>query len=158
MGSAPALSIGDRRAGAHIHYVKSRRVLRLEGWNGPSERLTGVEVPLRTFLNSLDIDVRDVDLPRRYLIFAGQGRPRGGARDLTGVFDCEEEARSAFHDLRTKRRAPSSWAELIMLDHRGRTKALCWFEADANSTAGVRPRRVRPWSRRRSRPDATSRF
>ena len=141
---------------------RAAEFLRLEGWNGQGERLPAVELPLRTFLNRLDIDVRDVDLPGRYLIFAGQGRPGGGARDLRGVFDCEEEAWSAFHEFRTER-APSSWAELVFLDHRGRAKALCWFDADATATAAgsenppeTRQRRVRPSARRKIRRGAST--
>lgn len=158
MTTSRALVIGDRRVGAHIEYVKSRRVLRMEGWHGDRQRMTGIEVPLRAFLDQLDIDVPDMDAPGRYLLFAGQGRPGGGARDLSGVFGSEETARAAFHELRTTRRTSSSWAQLVSLDCRGRSKPLCWFEADAaalsparTGQADQRTRRRRPWTRRWTR-------
>lgn len=157
MNTSRTFATGDDRAGAHIEYVKRRQVLRLEGWHGDSERLESVELPLRAFLERLDIDVQDVALHRRYLLFSGVGRPGGGARDLTGVFESEQKARAAFHALRTERRSPSAWAQLVLLDDRGRSKPLCWFDADPLAARGVASRndsrhrqpRRRPWRRKR---------
>ena len=130
MSTSRTLTTGDRRGGARIEYVKRRRVLRLDGWHGDREPLQSVELPLRAFLERLDIDVEDLTPPRRYLLFSGLGRPGGGARDLTAVFESEQKARAAFHALRTERRLPSSWAQLVTLDDRGRTKPVCWFDAE----------------------------
>lgn len=159
-----SLTTGNHPAGVHIAYVKSRRVLRLQSWDGESQRVETVEVPLRTLLEHLGADVADLDLPRRYLIFSGQGRPGGGARDLSGVFECEQEARAAFHEIR-RLRSPSSWAQLVVLDHLGCPKPLCWFEAnppsptltpDVKGETSARPPRRRRWAilekRRRTGP------
>ena len=156
MSTSRTLTTGDRRAGARIEYLKRRRVLRLDGWHCDREPLQSVELPLRAFLERLDIDLENLAVPRRYLLFSGLGRPGGGARDLTGVFESEQKARAAFHLLRTERRLPSSWAQLVMLDDRGRPKPLCWFDADPLAgPAAVRKddgaeaaMRRRPWRRK----------
>ncbi len=128
MSTSRTLTTGDRRAGAHLEYVKRRRVLRLGGWNGDGQRLETIELPLQHFLERLDIDVQKHEPPRWYLLFAGQARPAGGTRDLMGVFESEEKARAAFHELRAERRSLLSWAQLVVFDSRGRTKPVCWFD------------------------------
>lgn len=128
MSTSRAITTGDRRAGAHLEYVKRRRVLRLGGWHGNIERLETVELPLQTFLERLDIEVQEKAPARWYMLFAGQGRPAGGARDLIGVFESDEKARRAFHELRARPSPPMSWAQLVMLDGRGRTRPVCWFD------------------------------
>lgn len=152
MNTPRAVTAGDRHAGAQIEYVKSRGVLRLAGWRDDGEGPEPVEVPLLAFLERLDIDVRALDVPRRYLVFAGHGRPGGGLRDLTAVFDHEEEARAEFHGLRSRRRS-TSWAQVVVLDHRGRSRPLCWFDPDVPVVARAddTPTRGRRW-RGRARP------
>jgi hypothetical protein len=64
----------------------------------------------------------------RYLLFAGsQQRPNGGLGDLVETFTSEEAARNAFLEIRLRTSAPTSWAQLAVLDESQRLKPVCWF-------------------------------
>lgn len=103
-----------------LAYDRRRRVVRLP---------TGAELPVRTFLDQLGIDLTDILPGRQYLLFAGEGRrPAGGTRDIVRTFTSEQEARAAFRHLRLSVRDGEGWGELVALDARGRVKRLCWFE------------------------------
>lgn len=66
--------------------------------------------------------------PSWFLLFGGLHQESiGGLRSIRGVFDSEDEARSAFRRLRLEHRSAPGWAELVALDRSGRVKALCWF-------------------------------
>lgn len=65
---------------------------------------------------------------RRYLLFAGtQQRPNGGLGDLVETFTSEEAARNAFLEIRLRTSAPTSWAQLAVLDESQRLQPVCWF-------------------------------
>ena len=77
----------------------------------------------------------------RVLLFAGlHDQPRGGAGDLVGWFESEDEGRAAFLELRTTRSDEDGWAELVALGSGRRPRMLAWF--------GRRPTDRRPADRR----------
>lgn len=111
-------------AGLRIEYVKGRRSLRLTASNGSAP----VEVPLSQLVEQLDIDRRDLTPQPRLLLFAGlHGEARGGAGDLAGWFDSEDEARAAFREVRAERSDGEGWAELVALDGGPRPAVRAWF-------------------------------
>jgi hypothetical protein len=64
----------------------------------------------------------------RLLLFAGlHGSPRGGAGDLVGWFESEDDARAAFRELRVTRSDEDGWAELVALGRGGRPTMVAWF-------------------------------
>ena len=132
--------MGSRRHitadGIRIEYVEGRRALRLtaSGGDGP------VEVPLDLLVERLDIDRRHFGPHPRLLLFAGRhDQPGGGAADLAGWFDCEEEALAAFRQLRALRSDADGWAELVTLDGGPRPAMRAWF---GRSSVGPRLRVV----------------
>ncbi len=65
---------------------------------------------------------------RTLLLFAGlHDAPRGGAGDLVGWFDSEEEALAAFRELRLTRSDEEGWAQLVALDRGARPRLRAWF-------------------------------
>jgi hypothetical protein len=107
-----------------IEYVKARRALRLTAGNADGP----VEVPLALLVERLDIDRRELASQPRLLLFAGlHDEPRGGARDLAGWFESEEEALAAFRKLRAERSDGEGWAELVTLDGGPRPALRAWF-------------------------------
>ena len=64
----------------------------------------------------------------RVLLFAGvHDEPRGGAADLVGWFESEDEGRAAFLDLRATRSDDEGWGELVALGAGRRPRMLAWF-------------------------------
>ena len=119
-----------------MEYVKGRRALRLTAPEGGGP----VEVPLDLMVERLDIDRRDLVAAPRLLLFAGRhDQPWGGAADLAGWFDCEEEALAAFRRLRTLRSDADGWAELVTLDAGPQPAVRAWF---GRTSAGPRLRVV----------------
>lgn len=109
--------------GIRIEYLKSRRCLRLTTTDGEP-----VDVPLSQLIEELHIDRSDVVPPPRLLLFAGlHAQPRGGAGDLVGWFDSDDEARAAFRDARAERSDGDGWAELVALDGGSRPALRAWF-------------------------------
>jgi hypothetical protein len=68
------------------------------------------------------------DMTRTLLLFSGaHDQPRGGAGDLVGWFDGEDEALAAFRELRLRRSDKEGWAELVALDDGPRPSLRAWF-------------------------------
>ena len=109
--------------GMRIEYRRSRRALRLTA--GGAEP---VEVPLSLLVERLQIDRRDFVPQPRLLLFAGRhDEPQGGAGDLAGWFESEDEALAAFRELRATTSDRDGWAELVALDGRPRPSVRAWF-------------------------------
>ncbi len=107
-----------------IGYVKGRRALRFTAGDGKGP----VEVPLASLVEALEIDRRHVTPPPQLLLFAGlHDEPRGGAGDLCGWFECEDEARAAFRELRSAMSDGEGWAELVALEGGARPSVRAWF-------------------------------
>jgi hypothetical protein len=88
---------------------------------------------------------------RRYLLFAGtQQHPNGGLSDLVETFTSEEAARNAFREIRLRTSAPSSWAQLAVVDENRRLEPMCWFGI------GAEPERRRRFPSVTPRPDTTT--
>lgn len=129
MGRATQIISEGAPAGLRVEFVKCRRALRFSGAaiGGSSP----VEVPVPPLLDQLDVDREERRAPVRYLLFGGlNGHPRGGVRDVIGVFDSESRARQEFVELRRQRSDHEGWAELAALDARGNLTALGWFGLD----------------------------
>ena len=110
--------------GMRIEYLKGRRALRMTAVeaDGPGE------VPLSALVDRLEIDRRDLGAQPRLLLFAGLHHdPRGGAGDLAGWYDGEDEALAAFREVRSTRSDYDGWAELVALDAGLRTSVRAWF-------------------------------
>lgn len=107
-----------------IEYLKGRRALRLTAGDGDGP----VEVPLSVLVEGLEIDRRDLVAQPRLLLFAGlHDDPRGGAGDLAGWFESEDQARAAFRELRAAMSDGEGWAELVALDGGARPSVRAWF-------------------------------
>ena len=147
MGKPSELIPGDGAAWVRIQYVKYRQVLRLTG--AYDHGLEPIEIPVPALLARLGIDAPELDVPVRYLLFAGvHHRPRRGAAELVASFHSEAEARRAFTALRRQRSDREGWAELAALDRRGRCSRLAWFVQDDDvRRAAPGSRRPRPWRR-----------
>ena len=154
MGKPKELIPGDGAPWVRIQYVKYRQVLRLTGV--ADDGLDPIEIPLSTLFTRLAIEPGDLDTPVRYLLFAGvHSRPRRGTSDLVGAFHSEADARQAFTDLRRERPDTEGWAELAVLDHRGRCSRLAWFGHDEHAGRPDGPgRRSWPWRRERAPSEA----
>ncbi len=75
-----------------------------------------------------------------FLLFGGTRQEAGGGlRSLRGVFDREEEARTAFRRLRLEPRSGAGWGELVELEASGRVQALCWFGVPSEAIAAHPP-------------------
>jgi hypothetical protein len=127
MGRARRVSAGTRNGGLAVEYVRSRRVVRLLGWLH-NEAIEPVEIPIEELCKGLGIEPGDVGAPHHYLLFSGSHRrPLGGLRDLGRTFDSEEEAWTAFRELRQNPPYPQGWAELAAIDGSGHVNQLAWF-------------------------------
>ena len=143
--------------GVSVEYVKCRDVLRLRGpaiAGGAS-----LELPASELLTRLNGEAGTSRRPFRYLLFGALHQDtRGGTGDLMAVYGSEEAARQAFVDLRQQRADRDGWAELSVLDGRGRVTRVAWFgmarRARSRVVAGSDldssvPARKRPWRRSR---------
>lgn len=127
MGRAKRLEAGTRENGLAIEYVRTRKVLRLLGWLR-GEVIDPVEIPVDRLCQLLDIDGRDLAVPRHFLLFTGSHRrPAGGLRDLVGTFESEEKAWQAFREARHDHPSTEGWAQLAAVDGRGQVHQLAWF-------------------------------
>ena len=107
-----------------IEYLKGRRALRLTAGDADGP----VEVPLSLLVEGLEIDRRDLGARPRLLLFAGRhDDPRGGAGDLAGWFESEDEALDAFREMRAAMSDGEGWAELVALDGGARPSVRAWF-------------------------------
>ena len=59
------LYLGNDNSGIDVHYVKSRRILRIGGWYDGCAGIQSTETPLGEFLRGLGITQKDVDLAMR---------------------------------------------------------------------------------------------
>lgn len=81
---------------------------------------------------SLDVpDLADGRTPC-FLLFAGSDpMPRGGLADLVATFTSEAAARQAFRHIRLTRTAPTSWAQLAVVNGDQGIRTLSWFGVGA---------------------------
>ena len=133
MGRALQVISEGAPGGLRVEFIKCRRALRFSGvgiaGSGP------VEVSVPPLLEQLDVDPGMGRVSVRYLLFGGMNEsPRGGLRDVLGVFDSLPRAREAFVELRRGRSDDEGWGELVAFDPRGRLTPLSWFGLEGTST------------------------
>jgi len=147
MGQPKRLGSGTSRAGLAIEYVRTRKVVRLRGWQD-GEAIDPVEIPVGDLCRHLGIAPKELGAPTRYLLFSGQqGVPGGGTGDLTGTFASEDAAWSAFRALRQTHPSAGAWAELASIDGSGHVGRIAWFGLPQAGTG--QPTMEHSWRRRR---------
>ena len=160
MGRPRRIRTGDGAAGAHIEYVRGRRVLRLGGWHSGDREIEPVEVPAPAFLTELGIEPDELGASPTYLLEAHVSeRPGGALRHVLAAFPTELEARQAFRELRSDRAGSDEWGQIVTLDARSRLARVCWFGEPGElgldgRDPGVTPARSRRWGPRRVRGSA----
>jgi hypothetical protein len=131
VGTPRAITHGDGNGSVRVEHVKSRGVIRLTtsgDVGGP------LELPVRTFLDRLGVELDDLSPPTLFLLFADHRQSLGpSAVGLVGAYQSEAHAHHAFL---TCRRDPSvAWAELLAVRGSGSVERLAWFEVDSASGA-----------------------
>lgn len=164
MGRSKRLEGGTRSTGLAIEYVRTRKVVRLVGWMAEAP-IPPLEIPINQLCPGLGISPHDLGAPHHFMLFSGSHRrPAGGLRDLVGTFDDEEEAWTAFRELRLAHPSSQGWAELATVDSSGHVHQLAWFGlhqagSDDGELAAQSPPSVRrPLLRRRTLTEEASAY